>query len=739
MKKRYPSPLVRLFFLLFLAGGIVPGSAWATHIVGGEMYYDCLGNNQYRITLKVYRDCGPTSQAQYDNPANVSVFDGNNVNILNLSLPFPGATNVPFVATNPCFQAPPNVCVEQAIYQTVVTLPVSAVGHLTMAYQRCCRNNSILNITQPQNTGSTYTETVPPNSQIICNSSPRFTNFPPIALCVGDSLIFDHSATDPDGDSIVYQLCSTYQGADPNNPQPAPTSNPPFDPILFQLPYSPGSPIASNPPITINPQTGLLKVYPNQQGQYVVGVCAMEYRNGVLIGTHSRDFQFNVTVCLSNVHSAFQLPTNLPTNALGQIVSCGDYEMTFTNQSVNGDSYHWDFGVPGITTDVSTAITPTFTYTDTGVYEIMLVANPGFFCADTAYRTLVIKPLIDVDFNDHNPQCLPGNSFNFLGTGVYSDAATFQWNFGASATPATATSLGVNNVQYSTWGDFPVSFTITDNMCTETATDTVRVYGPLTGAWNLGEGVGCVPLTVEFNNTSQTSNLPITYLWNFGDGSQSTAAAPTHVYGSTGTFDVSLTITDLSGCNPNAFLLDEDAVVVNPIPVAGFDFTPQEVSILLANIHYTDESENAMACLYLFGDGTSSNLCNGNHEYMEAGRYPITQIVTNSFNCTDTLIKFVTILPEYGLYIPNVFTPANMDGINELWEVKGIGVKEYHLLVYNRWGERIFETETFKHYWNGRKYNRGDIVPQDVYAYKIWVRDVFGREHQYYGHVTMLR
>lgn len=723
-------------FVLFAL--CIQGKAMATHIVGGELYYDCLGGNQYKITLKIYRDCGPNSQAPFDDPANISVFGSNNQLLVNLSLFFPGATDVPFVATNPCFQAPPNVCVEEAIYETTVDLPVSATGIITLAYQRCCRNNSILNIVSPQNTGSTYTETVPASSQIVCNSSPRFTNFPPIALCVGDSLIFDHSATDPDGDSLVYQLCSTYQGADPNNPQPVPTSNPPFDPIIFQAPYTQNSPIASTPPITINSQTGLLKVYPNQQGQYVVGVCAQEYRNGVLIGTHRRDFQFNVTVCLSNVHSAFELPVDLPTNAQGQIISCGDYEMTFDNQSINGSNYFWDFGVLTTNTDVSTATEPTYTYADTGVYHIMLVANPGFFCADTAFQTLVIKPLINAGFNNNPPQCLATNSFDFIGNGAFSDGAQFSWNFGAQATPSTATSLTVNNVSFNTWGDFPVSFTINDNLCTQTVSDTVTVYGPLAGNWEIDGGQGCIPYTIQFNNTSETTNLPVSYLWSFGDGGQSQELSPIHTYNVLGSFDVSLTVNDLSGCNPDAFVLLPDAVTVNPVPQAGFDFEPKEVSIFLATIHYSDESQNAQDYLYFFGDNLTSTSPNGFHEYLEAGTYPITQVVTNEFGCSDTLTKYVKILPEYQLFIPNAFTPG-FDGINELWEVKGIGISEYHLMVFNRWGERIFETETFKHYWNGRKYNRGDLGPQDIYAYKIWVRDVFGRQHQYYGHVTLLR
>lgn len=722
---------------VFMAAFLFSENAQATHIVGGELFYDCLGGNNYRITLKIYRDCGPLSEAPFDDPANISVFGANNQLILNLSLDFPGATNVPFVATNPCFQAPPNVCVEEAVYVLTTTLPVSPTGIMTLAYQRCCRNNSILNIISPQNTGSTYTETIPASNNIVCNSSPRYTNFPPIALCVGDSLVFDHSATDPDGDSLVYELCSTFQGADPGNPMPVPTSNPPFAPILFQAPYTAGAPMASNPAITINPQTGILRVNPTQQGQYVVGVCAREYRNGVLIGTHRRDFQFNVTVCQSNVDSEFSLPA-FSTNANGEIISCGDFEVDFINQSINGTNYLWDFGVPGTNTDVSNLVNPTYIYSDTGTYTVMLVANPGYFCADSAFNTLVIKPLIGADFNDNAPQCLALHAFNFQGTGQYSDGATFAWNFGPLATPSTSTAINVNNVQFSTWGDYPVSFTITDNSCTETVTDTVKVYGPLTGAWEIENGNGCVPYTIQFNNTSQVSNLPLIYQWNFGDGFTSSEAAPTHTYFNLGTYDVSLSITDLSGCNPNAFILEPDAVTVNPNPTAGFSFEPQEVSIFLGTIRYTDESTGAVSCFYDFGDFLTSTACNGYHEYFEAGNFPITQVVTNEFGCTDTLVQIVRILPEYGLYIPNTFTPQG-DGINELWEVKGIGVQEYHLVLYTRWGERIFETETFKHYWNGRKYNRGEIVQQDVYAYRIWVRDVFGRQHEYTGHVLLLK
>ncbi|MCX7769382.1 MAG: hypothetical protein N2110_10260, partial [Flavobacteriales bacterium] len=170
----------------------------STHIIGGEIYYRCLGNNQYLITLKIYRDCY-SGQAPYDNPAYVGIYDGNGTLVENVALPFPGSLVLPFVYSSPCFQAPPNICVEEAVYEGVITLPPNATGY-TLVYQRCCRNNTIVNLVNPGDQGASYVETIPPASVAPCNSSPFFEHFPPTVLCVGDTLNFPHHAIDPDGD-----------------------------------------------------------------------------------------------------------------------------------------------------------------------------------------------------------------------------------------------------------------------------------------------------------------------------------------------------------------------------------------------------------------------------------------------------------------------------------------------------------------------------------------------------------
>lgn len=280
-----------------LSGNI--NKAQASHIIGGEMIYDCLGvdsmgNYTYHITLKLYRDC---SGIGFDAPvAYISVWNNSAFPTCadTLIIPFTGETNVPFVSSDPCFIPPAGICVSTTTYETNVTLPVSLDGYI-FAYQRCCRNSSILNVLNPGSTGTTTFETLP--DTIPCNNSPRYNNFPPIAVCINRPLVFDHSATDPDGDSLVYYLCNAYNGATSGSDQPVQTETPPFLSITYNAPFTPGNPITAAPPLTINPTTGLLTMTPTQLGRYVVAVCCDEYRNGVLIGTHSRDFQFNVVDC----------------------------------------------------------------------------------------------------------------------------------------------------------------------------------------------------------------------------------------------------------------------------------------------------------------------------------------------------------------------------------------------------------------------------------------------------------
>ena len=205
---------IRLAFL-FLFSIFFGQKSFATHIVGGEITYKCLGNNNFEITLTVYRDCF-NGQPQFDDPAIVGIYkSGTDSLFLKLLLPYDESTNdtLPIILSNPCLVVPPGVCVHKATYRKTVVLPFQPDGY-TIVYQRCCRNRLIRNIPDPLNTGISFSTEINGRSLLECNNAATFNNWPPVAICIHEPINFDHSATDIDGDSLHYRLCTPLNGPD---------------------------------------------------------------------------------------------------------------------------------------------------------------------------------------------------------------------------------------------------------------------------------------------------------------------------------------------------------------------------------------------------------------------------------------------------------------------------------------------------------------------------------------------
>ncbi|MCX6311363.1 MAG: PKD domain-containing protein [Bacteroidetes bacterium] len=708
-----------LLFLLSATG------AKATHIVGGEIFYDCLGNNNYRVTLKVYRDC-LNGIAPYDNPASVGIFDVNGNLLDTLAMILPGSTNVPPTINTPCYTPPTSVCVEVAVYVEIKHMPNIPSAGLFLTYQRCCRNNSILNLINPGNVGSTYQIRIPPTTQALCNNSARYNNFPPIYLCQGAPLVFDHSATDPDGDSLVYELCSPYDGADAANPMPQPPAGPPYAYVPFLAPYSGGYPLSSNPALTIDPVTGMLTGTPNLSGQWVVGVCCKEYRNGILLCTNKRDFQFNVTPC----------PLLTVSSIPSQTIFCAGFNVQFLNTSFNATTYLWNFGDPNTLADTSHLVTPQYTYSDTGHFSVTLICNPGTPCADTNTTNFQIYPPVAPSFVPPIGQCLIGNSFNFFAGGQFMGNGTLTWDFGPNANPSTSTNLDPQNIVWDSAGVYLVTLTVVENGCTGVYTDTVFVYPTPTADFAATPLYGCVPFTVQFSDSS-IAGTPLQYLWNFGDGNTSTLSNPIHTYLNVGSYNVSLIIATSNGCIGIDTFLVPNMVNVLPIPTAGFSVSDTVVSIFSPFITVNDLSLNADSCVMNFGDGYSTTDCNSTHTYWNYGSYVITQIVYNQFGCSDTAHITIEVLPENRFFIPNTFTP-NGDGLNDLFMPAILGADNYRFMIFDRWGELIFDTHDTFQGWDGRY--KGNKCQEDVYVWKIEYKNVVDSEQKtLIGHVNLIR
>lgn len=430
----------RNFLTLIL---LFPTLANATHVVGGEIYYNYLGNNEYEIILKVYRDCGPTNVngTGFDLSASVGIFETSSGDILFsdffMDLGSAEVEVMPIELENPCFILPPDVCVERAIYTNTITLP-DIPGGYTLVYQRCCRNPSIVNLDFPQDQGATFTSHIPGSDEVgENNSSAQFINFPPVALCQNAEFFFDHSATDEDGDSLSYEFCPSFLGGSVNTPAPLPPQGPPFNTLNYANGFSYDYPIESDPAFTIDPNTGYLSGTATALGQYVMGICVSEYRDGVLINTTNRDFQFNVTICDPNIISSIPDPSDF---CLGQTI-------LFENTSINASFYHWDFGIDGIESDTSSLENPEFAFTEVGVYEVTLIANPGWPCADTSQTTFTALPVISPEIITGDYECSNGQDlYDFSFTSNASATASFQWDFGIGSIPQTSTELNPQNI-----------------------------------------------------------------------------------------------------------------------------------------------------------------------------------------------------------------------------------------------------------------------------------------------------
>lgn len=699
---------------MMLAGSLTIAAS-ATHIIGGEMYYDHLGGDQYRVTLVLYRDCDlntNTNGTGFDAFAQLAVYDQWGGLVMSSSLMDPGEIDVPIVLDDPCLTAPPQLCVATTQYTEIFTLPPLDGGY-TISYQRCCRTPVMVNLTGQMGLTCTIHIPGPPD---VANSSPRFNQYPPTALCLGEDLTFDHSATDPDGDQLVYSLCSPFHGADALNPAPL-ALPPPYQPVTWASGYSDSMQMDSSPPLTIDAVTGELTLHPTLQGSFTVAVCVSEYRNGVLIGEARRDFMFNVVICDAQVLSiiADQDASSL----------CDGLDLHFENNSIGGTSWLWDFGVPGIATDTSSQEEPSFTFPAPGLYTITLIASPGLACADTSINVYEASIPVQVEFERPAIRC-PDQEAELVAIGAFSSAASIQWDFGVGV-PSSATGEEASTA-FPVPGAYPVTVSVTENGCIDEYTDSVIVFARPVADF-LSDTHACVGDPFLFHSLS-SAWTPMQLHWDLGDGNTYSDSAWTHVYTNPGVYTVSLTVVTETGCVAQETMTREQWVHVFPKPVAAFTALPGEVSLMDPRIEVTDYSSGAVDWHYFLG-GEEFFTPEFTYEFIDGGQFIITQIVTSENACSDTTTRLV-IVSDHLFYAPTAFTPDG-DGLNDTWLPSVRGAREYELSVFDRWGILQFHTTDPKQPWSG------DDLPQSIYTYRVRIKEHGAFSKEYSGHFSLLR
>lgn len=422
---------------------------FATHIAGGELYYRYIGpgtaanTSRYEVTMRLLRECNSVGAQLNGEVVNIGIYNAASLartNTLTLAQTFSGTPptirNTP--GANTCLTIFISVCYQVGVYQSNIDLPNIPEGYI-LSWTRYSRMD-LQNTSNPM--GAVYTTQIPGTTLIGTtgvNSSPKFIDKDTALVCFSSRFNLDFGAIDPDGDSLTYEFCDAFSGGNNADPNPAPASSLSLPILSYVFPYSGLNPMGNS--VTINRATGIISgIAPATVGPYVLCVCVTEWRRGVRINVHRKDFIVRIGNC------------NLPSAVLEQpgYLNCKSFTLNFENLSTSPGitSYTWSFGQPGRgNLDTSRLPTPTYTYTDTGTYVIRLMVANNAGCSSEDTSIVRVYPGLKADFNVTGNCFLNPYTFNSnASSNTYGPITSYAWNFGE--TTVTTDTSTIRNTTY---------------------------------------------------------------------------------------------------------------------------------------------------------------------------------------------------------------------------------------------------------------------------------------------------
>ena len=477
-----------LFILLWQFGWQIQ-QANATHALGADLTYTCLGGNQYQIDVTLYADCGSPAfiPANYNvgiNSASCGVSTSISVSQVSIIEITPLC---PLLVPNSSCNGGPLLGVMEYTYSAVFDFPANC-SDWVLTWVDCCRSGSITNSTIIPTTGGTetYLEANLDNLTVSCNSSPIFTSDPITYICAGEPFLYNHGAYDPDGDSLVYELI---------NPLETDLTQTVTNPVAYVAGFSPTYPISTTPPnaFGFDPLTGQFSFTPDVAQQGIVTVLVREYRNGQLIGSVMRDLQVIVTDCPGNNLPVVSTPANVNGGTLNgnTFTVCAGNTLSFQINAADTEiaqaltsSDNLLLAIPGasITSSGLNPLTLNFSWptttADVGIHSFVLTVNDGA-CAIPGRQTVGFEIYVQdqVEAIASQASICPGpaqaiqlNAFveGSPGNGTFSWTPTAGLSNPNIANPvATVTGTQTYTVNYS------------EGVCNSSATATIQSIGDL--------------------------------------------------------------------------------------------------------------------------------------------------------------------------------------------------------------------------------------------------------------------
>lgn len=389
--------------------------------------------------------------------------------------------------------------------------------------------------------------------------------------------------------------------------------------------------------------------------------------------------------------------------------------------------YHWDNGIDAQTQSVSP---PNFT-----VYSVTVEDDNGCLSVSDETEISVYQDLSITASND--TIVCPGSTVN-LNSVVNVGEPTYTYNWSAIGTSISTNPSTVVNPDIST----TYVIEIRDYCTTLFDTVIVSTFNTPEVTFAASELNGCTPMTVTIQPTINSAIFGGNCTWQFSDGTVLNGCGPvTETFDELGCYSVTFTGTSIDGCELEGY--GDDVFCVRPYPIANFIFKPEEPTFIESHIQFSNISQGADYADWTFsGYGTSQEINPRVFVGNSATGDSITAclIATTIYGCADTICKSTIMVEPYLIYVPNTFTPDGDEFNNTFFPVfpPNYNLAGYSMLIFNRWGELIFESQDTELGWDGT-YN-GRLVQDGTYTWKIAVTDVQrGDKYSYVGHVNIIR
>ena len=529
----------------------------ASHAMGMDLTYVCLGGNDYQFILNFYRDCSGAG-APGSLTININSVSCGSTNTLLLTPTGPGVDISPLCdsALSTCAGGT-NPGVEHYQYSGTFTLPMNCPDW-NFNYALCCRNNAITNLIAPSSE-SLYIESTLDNSSGLCNTSPSFSTLPVPYICKDQLINYNLGAYDADGDSLVYSLINALGATG--------------TPLAYVVPYTPTYPITTDSGfVNFDTLSGNLSLAPDTFQTCIITVLVEEYRNGVLIGSIMRDIQVLVLDCPGNIQPYIVSP--LITNFSGggvlidsnTIEVCVGVPVNFDLTGTDPDTADSVFLITNLPT-----VIPAATFDTTGMNPIL-----GSFSwiptnSDLGLNTFAVTvednscPIIGRQTYLFEIRVLQGvyagPDINLCGTDsvqlLATGSTTYTWSPGtglSDTTIANPMAFPSSTTTYIVTGDSTGACEYVDTMTINVVADFTLVSSPDTLMCDVA-GIGI--------STTPTPAGAYTYSWTPA-ASLDTATISTPFAMPTSTTSYVVTVTSAAGCEK----MDTVNITVNdPISV----------------------------------------------------------------------------------------------------------------------------------------------------------------------------